>query len=83
MIIGFFLSVLFIFVNFIVSVLPTVEFPTQIPEMWNTIFGLMNSVNFLFPVYQLMLAVVIGLGFHIAMILWYHGHMGGRYVRGR
>jgi len=59
MITGFFLNIWYVILQWCVDRLPDAAFPTIIITGWNTIWGLMNSVNFLFPVYQLAAAVVV------------------------
>jgi len=83
MITGFFLQLLFSVGAYIVGVLPQIPFPSEILVFWTTIIGLMNSVNFLFPIHQLFAALAIAFTFHFAMIWWYHGHMAASIVRGR
>jgi len=59
MIVGFFLSLLFIGLSYIVGLLPSWPFPVEITNGWNMVWGLMNSVNFLFPVKQLAVAMIV------------------------
>jgi len=83
MITGFFLHLLFLLGGVVVAHLPVYPFPQEVLDFWTTIIGLMNSVNFLFPVHQLFAALAIAFVFHFALIWWYHGHMAVSIVRGR
>jgi len=64
MIPGFFLNIWFVSIDWLVGKLPISEFPAIITTSWFTIWGLMNSVNFLFPVYHLGVA----LGVYVLLI---------------
>jgi len=59
MITGFFLNIWFVILNYLINLLPTAPFPQIITDSWYIIWGLMNSVNFLFPVNQLAIALSI------------------------
>jgi len=64
MIPGFFLNIWYVMISWLVERLPTATFPTIITDSWFLLWGLMNSVNFLFPVYQLGVA----LGIYVVLI---------------
>jgi len=64
MITGFFLNIWYVILNYLVNLLPTAEFPAIITTSWFLLWGMMNAVNFLFPVYDLGLA----LGIYVVLI---------------
>jgi len=64
MITGFFLNIWYVILNFLVNLLPTAEFPEIITTSVFMLWCLINSVNFLFPVYHLWLA----LGIYVVLI---------------
>lgn len=59
MIPAFFLNILYVILNFLINLFPTSAFPSEITDVWIYFWGLMNSVNFLFPVYDLAAVLVI------------------------
>jgi len=83
MITGFLLQILYVFIQFIVDLLPEWEFPTGIIQAWALIWGFMNGLNFLFPVATLLQVLTLSIAFEILVVKWHLGHRVISYLRGR
>jgi len=59
MITGFILNILYVVAFYVVSLLPVSEFPEIVTTGWMYFWGVMNSLSFLFPVYDLAAILVI------------------------
>jgi len=59
MITGFFLNIIYTILNYVIGLLWTLPFPQVVIDGWNYIWSLMNSVNFLFPINQLVLLIAV------------------------
>lgn len=69
MITGFFLQVAYLFLVFMIGLLPIVAIPTAWLNALTLIWGYVNALNFLFPVSTLLTVVVFALSFHVAILL--------------
>lgn len=83
MIVGFFLNIGYTIANFFVSLLPTVDFPSEISGALATVWGYVNEFSFIFPVGTLLTILGLAMAFHVAVMLWNLIHMVGGYIRGR
>jgi len=71
MITTFLLTILFNFLNFLLSLLPVGVLPTAIATAVGYFWGVLNSFSFVFPVGALLGALLLVLSFDIAMLLWH------------
>jgi len=83
MIIGFFLRIGFIVLNFVVGFLPVVAFPTAITNAVVAVAGFINAWSYIFPVSTLFTVLTLAMIFHLTVIAWKYAHLLGRYIRGR
>jgi len=67
MITGFLISTFAGFVGFLIGLLPTIAFPTQIATSIALIMGYVNAMNWLFPVSTLITCLGIVITFEIGV----------------
>jgi len=83
MITGFFLTIIFAVLSFLVGLLPTIAFPAALSSALSTAWYLINSVSFLLPVSTILTVLGLALSFHVAVLAWRLVHLIGGYLRGR
>jgi hypothetical protein len=71
MIVAFFLSLFFGFINLLLGVLPTGHLPVQMTAAFAYFFGAANLFSYIVPVATLMQALVVVLVFDGAIMLWH------------
>jgi len=74
MIVGFFLNIGLVIVNFIVNLLPTTPFPPQIPEGIIAFWGYVNLFSLVIPVSTLLTVIVFSLFYEGAILVWHAFH---------
>lgn len=71
MIISFFLSILFLLVNGVVSLLPVGELPVAFGTSVASIWGYVNVFSYVIAVSTLIQVVVLYIGFDLVVLLWH------------
>jgi len=82
MIIGFFLQIFYMFLAFVINLLPVYAIPTGITQAIATIWGDINAWSFIFPVATLAQVLVVAMIFHGAIFAWHYFHLIFRKIRG-
>jgi len=82
MITGSILALILMILYFFVGLLPTDEFPIEIAQSIATMWGYVQSYNFLFPVSTLLTILGIAMVFHGVLLLWRLANYIGHYIRG-
>lgn len=65
------LSILFVFLNGLVGLLPTGHLPAAMTTGFAYFFGIANQFTYIFPIYTLMQALVVYLVFDGVILLWH------------
>lgn len=83
MITGFFLEIVYQFINFLIGLLPLGE---SIPQTWingvYTIWSYINSFSFIVPVNTLVSVLAIAVTFHLFIFAWKGLHWIWSLIRG-
>jgi len=82
MITGFFLTIFLTLFNFIVNVLPTVAFPTEIQDAFVLVWGYAQLFSLILPVDTMLQVFALALAYHAIYMVWRLGHMIMGYIRG-
>jgi len=71
MIITFFLTIVYNFVAGILSLVPSGHLPAQISSAILYFWGIGNSFSYVFPVATLLEALLLVVGFELALLVWH------------
>jgi len=71
MIIGFFISIFTAIVTAFVGLLPEYDFPSEWADAVEMVWGLANTVNYLFPLDTLVQVLTIILFLHTSVFVWH------------
>jgi len=83
MITGFFITVITAIANAFVGLLPVYDLPTQWTSAVATIWGLANTVSYLFPLATLVQILVIVVFLHVSVFVWHLTIKIYHMIRGR
>lgn len=83
MITGFFLSIFYVLLSFIVSLLPVINIPADLLTAFTFSWSFVTALSWLLPVNTLLTVLSLAIFFHISVLVWHFSHVILRYLRGR
>jgi len=83
MIVGFFLDIIYLFINFLIGFLPVGNtFPTAWTTAIYTVWSYVNVFSFIVPVDMLVTCLAIAMFFHLFVFAWRGMHWIYAMIRG-
>jgi len=82
MITGFFLTILYTIVSFLISFLPEIQYPQEITDAVMYFWGTMQSFSWLFPMDTLVTILGLATIYFMSSLIWKMGNFIFRYLRG-
>jgi len=82
MIITLFLDFIYLLLQGLIALLPTGHLPTAMTTAFVSLFGLLNTFNYVIPIVALMQVVVLTLALDGAIMLWHFINWAIRKVPG-
>jgi len=83
MITGFFLTIFYQILAFVIGLLPVYSPPSDLISAFSTLWAYVTALAWLLPVSTLLTVLGVAITFHLVMILWHFGHLVASYLRGR